>query len=46
VNADNREDAMARPIKFGIATAGGAQFESPLALWIAIWQQQLVAGRE
>ena len=23
----------------------GARFESPLALWIAIWQRQLVAAR-
>jgi len=23
----------------------GARFESSLALWIAIWQRQLVAGR-
>jgi hypothetical protein len=36
---------MARPIEFGIATASGARFESPLALWIAIWQRQLVSAR-
>jgi hypothetical protein len=30
---------MAGPIEVG------ARFESPLALWIAIWQRQLVAQR-
>jgi hypothetical protein len=29
----------------GIGTTGGAQFESPLGLWIAIWQRQLVYRR-
>ena len=36
---------MAGHIEFGIATAGGARFDSPLALWIAIWQRQLAAAR-
>jgi hypothetical protein len=30
---------------FGIGTAGGARFDSPLSLWIAIWQRQLVYGQ-
>jgi hypothetical protein len=31
-------------IGFGIGTATGAQFDSPLSLWIAIWQRQIVYG--
>jgi hypothetical protein len=26
----------------GTAPAGGARFETPLSLWIGIWQRQLV----
>ena len=36
---------MSKQIEFGIGTAGAAQFESPLSLWIAIWQRQLVYGQ-
>ena len=36
---------MGKHIEMGIATSGGARFESPLALWIAIWQRQLVSQR-
>ncbi len=36
---------MGRPIEVGIPTGSGAGFESPLALWIAIWQRQLVSAR-
>jgi hypothetical protein len=32
---------MARHIEVGIVSGSGARFESPLALWIAIWQRQL-----
>jgi hypothetical protein len=28
------------------AAVSGARFESPLSLWIAIWQRQLVNGRD
>jgi hypothetical protein len=36
---------MARHIEVGIVKASGARFESPLALWIAIWQRQLAFGQ-
>jgi hypothetical protein len=36
---------MARHIEVGIATGSAARFESPLALWIAIWQRQLVSAK-
>jgi hypothetical protein len=35
---------MPKQIENGIATTGGARFDSPLRLWIAIWQRQLVYG--
>jgi hypothetical protein len=35
---------MSKQIESGTASAGGARFESPLSLWIAIWQRQLVYG--
>jgi hypothetical protein len=28
------------------AAVSGGRFESPLSLWIAIWQRQLVYGRD
>jgi hypothetical protein len=38
------ESTMSRQIESGSATVGGARFDSPLSLWIAIWQRQLVNG--
>jgi hypothetical protein len=35
---------MSERIESGSGTAGGARFDSPLSLWIAIWQRQLVYG--
>jgi hypothetical protein len=35
---------MSKQIESGTGTAGGARFDSPLSLWIAIWQRQLVNG--
>jgi hypothetical protein len=35
---------MSKQIESGIASAGAPRFESPLGLWIAIWQRQLVYG--
>ena len=35
---------MFEQIESGSDTAGGARFDSPLSLWIAIWQRQLVYG--
>jgi hypothetical protein len=37
---------MARHIEVGIVKGSGARFESPLALWIAIWQRQLALGQQ
>jgi hypothetical protein len=38
------ESTMSKQIESGSAMAGGARFDSPLSLWIAIWQRQLVNG--
>lgn len=35
---------MSKQIESGSATVGEARFDSPLSLWIAIWQRQLVNG--
>ena len=36
---------MSKPIENGSNTSGGgARFDSPLSLWITIWQRQLVYG--
>jgi hypothetical protein len=36
-----REDTMTRPTD----ATSGACFDSPLSVWIAIWQRQLVYGQ-
>jgi hypothetical protein len=36
--------AEEKQIESSSPTAGGARFDSPLILWIAIWQRQLVKG--
>jgi hypothetical protein len=36
---------MVKHVEVASATGSGARFESPLALWIAIWQRQLVSQR-
>jgi hypothetical protein len=36
---------MSEHIEVGLAPGSGARFESPLALWIAIWQRQLVQAK-
>ena len=41
----HREDTMVKYIEVASVTGSGARFESPLALWIAIWQRQLVSDR-
>jgi hypothetical protein len=35
---------MSKESENGLGPVGGARFESPLRLWIAIWQRQLVNG--
>jgi hypothetical protein len=35
---------MSKQIETGMSAPRGAQFDSPLSLWIAIWQRQLVNG--
>jgi hypothetical protein len=35
---------MSKQKETGMSTPPGARFDSPLSLWIAIWQRQLVAG--
>jgi hypothetical protein len=35
---------MSKQMEGGSNTASGARFDSPLSLWIAIWQRQLVNG--
>jgi hypothetical protein len=37
---------MVKYIEVASVTGSGARFESPLALWIAIWQRQLVSARD
>ena len=36
---------MVKHIEVASGMGSGARFESPLALWIAIWQRQLVSER-
>jgi hypothetical protein len=36
-----KEDGMTRPTD----AASGARFDSPLSLWITIWQRYLVYGQ-
>jgi hypothetical protein len=36
---------MSKWIESGSGTGGAARFDSPLSLWIAIWQRQLVYGQ-
>jgi hypothetical protein len=38
------EGTMSDQIKTGSGTADPPRFDSPLSLWIAIWQRQLVNG--
>ena len=40
----HREDTMVKYIEVASVTGSGPRFDSPLALWIAIWQRQLVNG--
>jgi hypothetical protein len=37
---------MVKYIEVASVMGSGARFESPLALWIAIWQRQLVSARD
>jgi hypothetical protein len=36
---------MVKYIEVASVTGSGPRFDSPLALWIAIWQRQLVSER-
>jgi hypothetical protein len=38
------EGTMSNQIKAGSDTADPPRFDSPLSVWIAIWQRQLVNG--
>jgi hypothetical protein len=40
----NVEETMSKQIETGTSTPPAAQFDSPLSLWIAVWQRQLVYG--
>ena len=41
-----RRERLSHTHEIRIAAVSGGRFESPLSLWIAIWQRQLVYGRD